>query len=179
MKAAIYFAEGFEEVEALSVVDVLRRGGVEVVMVGLDAMTITGAHHIQVGMDAVLSEVKHEQIDMMILPGGVLGVQNLSKSESLMAQLKAFKAQNKWLAAICAAPSILGLAGLLEGEAATCYPGYEDKLLGAKATGERVVLSGKTITAIGAGASLDFGYKILEVLKGKELSQEIKQKMMA
>lgn len=179
MKVAVYFATGYEEVEALSVVDVLRRGNVEVLMVGVDGKSVVSSHKVSINMDITIDEVNHDEINMMVLPGGVPGVYNLADNKLLVEQLKAFKAQNKWLAAICAGPSILGNLGLLEGEKATCYPGFEDKLLGCEHLGERVVLSNHIITGKGAGAALEFGYKILEVLKGKELSDQIRKAMIA
>jgi len=179
MKIAVYFATGYEEVEALSVVDILRRGNVEVIMVGVDGKTVVSARQVSINMDVTIDEVNHDEIDMIVLPGGLPGVDNLMKNETLVQQLKNFKAQDKWLAAICAGPSVLGKLGLLEGEKATCYPGFEDKLLGCEYTGERVELSHHIITGIGAGAALDFGYKILEVFQGKELAEKIRKAMIA
>ena len=180
MKVAVYFATGYEEIEALSVVDVLRRGGVEVLMVGADGkMAVNSRNNVSINMDALIEEVDHKEIDMMVLPGGVPGVDNLMANEALVANLKDFKEQVKWLAAICAAPSILGKLELLKGEKATCYPGYEQELIGCEHVAERVVVSNHLITSVGAGASLDFGYKILEVIKGKELSDKIRAAMQA
>ncbi len=180
MKVAVYFATGYEEVEALSVVDILRRGGVEVLMVGADGKKVVSSrNHVNINMDILVEEVNHEEIDMMVLPGGIPGVDNLIANETLVENLKAFKEKGKWLAAICAAPSVLGRLGLLKGEQATCYPGYENQLLGCEHVAERVVVSNHVITAVGAGASLDFGYKILEMIKGKELSDKIRAGMQA
>lgn len=179
MKVAVYFATGYEEVEALSVVDVLRRGGVEVVMVGVDGKTVVSSHQVSINMDTTIDQVDHSEIDMMVLPGGVPGVHNLAANGGLVENLKAFKMQGKWIAAICAGPSILGKIGLLEGEKATCYPGFEEQLLGASHVPERVVVSNHIITGIGAGAALDFGYKLLEVLKDQATSEKIRQAMIA
>ena len=180
MKVAVYFATGYEEVEALSVVDILRRGGVEVLMVGADGKKVVSSrNHVNINMDILVEEVNHEEIDMMVLPGGIPGVDNLIANETLVENLKAFKEKGKWLAAICAAPSVLGRLGLLKGEQATCYPGYEEQLLDCEHVAERVVVSNHVITAVGAGASLDFGYKILEMIKGKELSDKIRTAMQA
>ena len=180
MKVAVYFATGYEEVEALSVVDILRRGGIEVLMVGADGQkAVSSRNHVSINMDALVEEINHDEIDMMVLPGGVPGVNHLAENEILVKQLKEFKEKGKWLAAICAGPSILGNLGLLKGEQATCYPGYEEQLLGCEYLKEPVVVSNHIITAVGAGASLDFGYKILEMLKGKELSDKIRAAMKA
>ena len=179
MKVAIYFVPGFEEVEALSVVDVLRRGDVEVTMVGVEGMNVTSAHQITLQMDEVIENIDHKQYEMMILPGGP-GTSRLNESKILIDALKAFKEQGKYLAAICAAPSVLGQAGLLKGEKATCYPGYEDQLIGAEVlSDEKVVVSGKIITAKGAGPALAFGFKILEVLKGEKIASDIRKRMIA
>ena len=179
MKVAVYFATGYEEVEALSVVDVLRRGNIDVVMVGVDGKTVTSSHKVSINMDMVIEEVNHDEIDMMVLPGGVPGVYNLEANDLLVQALKSFKEQGKWLAAICAGPSILGNLGLLEREQATCYPGFEEKLLGCKHLDDKVVVSNRIITGKGAGVALEFGYKILENLKGKEIVDELRKAMIA
>ena len=177
MKAVVYFVPGFEEVEALAVVDVLRRGGVEVTMAGVEGMSVTSAHQITIQMDAMFSEIDHETVDMMILPGGP-GTARYNDCKELIHLLKKFKVEGKWLAAICAAPSILGQAGLLQGEKAICYPGYEEELIGAEVVREKVVVSNHIVTAVGAGAALDFGIKILEILKGREVSNTIRERMI-
>lgn len=178
MKVAVYFATGYEEVEALAVVDVLRRGGVDVSMVGVTGKSVASARQISINMDQTIEEVDHSQIDMMVLPGGLPGVDNLKANETVVQNLKAFKKEGKWLAAICAAPSILGELGLLEGEKATCYPGFEDKLLGAQVVNERTVISGKVITGKGAGTALEFGLAILSVIKEKELAHKVAKGMI-
>lgn len=179
MKVAVYFATGFEEVEALSVVDVLRRGNIEVIMVGVDGSTVVGSHKIGINMDKQINEVDHNEIDMIVLPGGMPGMTNLLASEAVQKNVKEFKAQNKWLAAICAAPSILGKLGLLEGEKATCYPSFEKNLIGCEHTGARLEVSHKIVTAKGPGVALDFGLKLLEILTNKELSEQIRKAMIA
>ena len=180
MKVAVYFGTGYEEIEALGAVDVLRRAGIEVILVGVDAKTVVSSHKISINMDAVITEINHDEVDMMVLPGGVPGVNNLANNALLLEQLKKFKNEGKWIAAICAAPGVvLGEAGLLEGEKATCYPGYEEKMRGCEAVDEKVVVSHKVITAKGAGVSLEFAYKILEVLKGKETADKIRHRMIA
>lgn len=179
MKVAVYFATGYEEIEALSVVDVLRRGGVEAIMVGVDGKTVVSAHKVSINMDMTLDEVNHDEIDMMVLPGGGLGTKNLAANNIIAHHLKEFKAQGKWIGAICAAPSVLGGLGLLQGEKATCYPGFEEQLLECTHVNDRVVVSGHIITGIGPAASLEFGYKILELLKGKEAADKVSEGMLA
>ena len=178
MKVAVYFATGYEEVEALSVVDVLRRGNIEVIMVGVTGETVTGSHGISINMDKTIDKVDHSTIDMMVLPGGLPGADNLMANTTLTDNLKKFKEEGKWLAAICAAPSILGRLGLLKGEKAICYPGFEDKLLEAEVVNAKAVLSNKIITGIGPGAALDFALKIVEVIKGKEVVDTLKHQMV-
>lgn len=179
MKVAVYFATGYEEIEALAVVDVLRRGNVEVSMVGVSGKTVVSARGISINMDTTLDEMNHDEIDMMVLPGGVPGIINLEANEKLMSELKSFKEKGKWLAAICAAPSILGNQGLLVGEKATCYPNYESKLMGCEHVDEKVVVSGKIVTGKGAGVAIDFALKILEVLVSKEVSDQVRKSMIA
>lgn len=179
MKAAVYFATGFEEVEALAPVDILRRGKVEVVMVGVSGKTVVSARNISVNMDTTIEEFDYNTVDMIVIPGGIPGVPNLEANEKVLESVKAFKKEGKWIAAICAGPSLLGKAELLAGEKATCYPGYEEFLLGAEHTGERVVRSGKVITGIGAGASLEFGYELLSALQGNEAAEKVRKGMIA
>ena len=178
MKVAVYFATGYEEVEALAVVDVLRRGGVDVSMVGVTGKSVASARQISINMDQTIDEVNHDEIDMMVLPGGIPGVDNVKANETLIQNLKAFKKEGKWIAAICAGPTILGELGLLEGEKATCYPGCEDALVGATVVNERTVISNKIITGKGAGAALEFGLAILSVIKGEEAAHKIAKAMI-
>lgn len=179
MKVAVYFATGYEEIEALAVVDVLRRGKIEVSMVGVASKTVVSARGISINMDTTLEELNHDEIDMMVLPGGVPGIINLEASEKLMNELKSFKEKGKWLAAICAAPSILGTQGLLVGERATCYPNYESKLIGCEHVDESVMVSGNIVTGKGAGVAIDFALKLLEVLASKEVAEEVRKSMIA
>lgn len=179
MKVAVYFAKGYEEIEALAVVDVLRRGNVETLMVGVDDKVVVSARGVAIQMDTTIDDLDIEEIEMMVLPGGVPGILNLEANEKLMSQLKDFKKNNKWLAAICAAPSILGKLGLLEGEKATCYPNYESTLVGCEPMDAPVVVSHKIVTGKGAGVAVDFALKILEVLKDKETSDKVRKAMIA
>ena len=177
MKVAICFATGYEEIEALSVVDVLRRGEVEITMVGVDGEEVTSSRGITVKMDEVIDNINFEEYDLLVLPGGLPGVDNLYKNKVLCEQVKCF-AKQKHVAAICAAPSILGRLGLVEGRKMVCYPGVEKELQGAKITKERVCQDQNIITGIGAGASLEFAFKILEIIKGEEVSERIKKAML-
>lgn len=178
MKVAVCFGTGYEEVEALTAVDILRRGQVDVTMVGVDGKAVSGSHGISVNMDQTAEETVFEDFDMIILPGGVPGIHSLAACKSLMDALKTFKEEGKWIAAICAAPSILGEAGLLEGEKVTCYPGFEEKLLGAEHQEEGVVLSNRFVTAKGAGYGFAFALKLLEIIKGRECAQKVRKGML-
>lgn len=178
MKVVVCFATGYEEVEALATVDVLRRAGIEVVMTGVDGAVVSSGRNIKIHMDELIERVKWPEIDMIMLPGGLPGVDNLIANEVLCENLKDFKEKGKWIGAICAAPSMLGKLGLLKGERATCYPGFEETLEGAVVTHERVTVSHKIVTGIGAGASLEFAFAVLEVLKGNEVAQKLKKAMM-
>lgn len=178
MKVAVFFGTGYEEVEALSVVDVLRRGKVDVTMVGVSGQAVTSSHGISINMDQTVEEIQFEDFGMLVLPGGVPGIHSLAACEQLMKALDQFKAENKWIAAICAAPSILGEAGLLKGEKATCYPGFEDKLLGCEHQEDGVVVSNHLITGKGAGYGFEFALKLLEIIKGKECAEQVKKGML-
>lgn len=178
MKVVVFFATGYEEVEALSVVDVLRRGGVEVVMAGVDGEVVASARGIKVQMDEEAENINYDEVDMVVLPGGIPGVDNLFASELVKNIVTDFKTQNKWIGAICAGPSVLGKWGLLEGETATCYPNFEQFLHGATHTDERTVVSNKIITGKGAGASFEFALKLLEVIAGNEKAEQIKNAML-
>lgn len=169
MKTAILFADGFEEVEAIAVVDVLRRAAVECTMVSITGnKVVSSARNVKIVVDKLMEEVNFDEYGMLILPGGMPGTKDLAESEEVEKIILKFYSNKKILAAICAAPSILGQLGLLEGEKAVCYPGYEEKLKGAVISGEKAVISNQFITSRGAGTALEFGLKIVEFIKGKE-----------
>ncbi len=169
----LFLAPGFEEIEALATVDILRRAGCELATVGVGGKQITGSHGIAVTADLDEKEVRADSADMVILPGGP-GTKNLEQS-SVMRQTVQYCAENgKYIAAICAAPSILGHMGLLKEHAATCFPGYEKELNAKELSAESVCVSGTVITAKGAGVAVDFALKIVEVLYGTEKSNELR-----
>lgn len=164
----LFLADGFEEIEALATVDILRRGGVDILTVGVTGEEVCGAHGIHVRADISLDLVEPDKMEGMILPGGIPGTPNLEKNEKVQTLLD-FSAENGlWICAICAAPSILGNKGLLSGKKATCYPGFEETLKGA-VIGTGVCVDGKIITGQGAGKSLDFAFTILDAI-GKDSS---------
>ena len=169
----VFLANGFEEIEALSVVDILRRAEINTKTVGIGGNIVTGAHGIIVNADILLSEVKCEDIAAVVLPGGMPGTTNLMNSVEL-SKIITFAAQNnKCIAAICAAPSVIGSMGLLKGKKAVCYPGFEKELLGAKIQDLRVCVDGNIITAIGPGAAMDFGLELVKTLKNEKMAEEI------
>lgn len=173
-KIAVFFAQGFEEIEALTVVDGCRRAGIEVVMTGVDnGKTCTGSHGIEVTLDAALEEMNFDELDMIVLPGGMPGTKNLEKCDLLMKQVDEFYQNGKWIAAICAAPSIFGHRNILAGKKACCYPGFEGELTGAQVTDRPVECDGNVITSRGMGCAIEFTLKIIEVLVSKEKADEI------
>lgn len=170
----VFLAEGFEEVEAVTTIDLLRRAGLptHIVAVG-DRASVTGAHGIVIQGDLLIDEVYSADVDALVLPGGLPGVTNLKASAKLRSLIEEAAAASKLLAAICAAPSILGELGLLEGLQATAYPGFEQYLTGAEAQPKAVVRSGQFITGRSAGATIDFALAIIEALAGREQADAV------
>lgn len=170
----ILLADGFEEAEAIVPADMLRRAGVQVALVGVTGPSATGGHGITVACDLELAQVKPEEMEMLVLPGGLGGVENIGASPAAMDLIREAAASGRYLAAICAAPTLLGALGLLDGRRAVCYPGLEGKL-GAAAVqkGQSVVEDGRIITGEGPGAAFDFGLKLAEVLKGAGAAKQV------
>lgn len=178
-KIFIHLAEGFEEIEALTPVDVLRRAGCEVQMVSVSGnMLVHSSRNVGVQADILFENANYSEADMLVLPGGMPGSKNLDLHEGLKEKLLQADRNGKWIAAICAAPMVLGHLGLLQGKKATCYPGNEKDLIGATSTGKAVEIDDNFITGKGAGSSIKFSLALVEVLIGKEKAQEIKSKMM-
>ena len=174
----IFLADGFEELEALNPVDVLRRAGVPVTTVGVGNKTVTGSHQIPVTCDKTVEELSSfEDMEMVILPGGMPGTVNLENSPVVQKALEWAAGKELWIGAICAAPSVLGHKGLLKGKRAVCFPGFEDALDGAELSKESVCIAGRIITAKGAGAALEFALALVKCLKGDAASQTIKETM--
>ena len=174
----LFLANGFEESEALVPLDILRRGGVEIKTVGVDGKTVTGSHNITVSTDITADEVVLDtSLEAIILPGGMPGTLNLEKSETVGNAINFAVTSERLIAAICAAPSILGHKNLLFGKKAVCYPGFEKELFGAVICDKPCVRDGNIITAIGAGAAFDFGLSILSYLKGEKAAETVKKAM--
>ena len=174
MKALIFFANGTEEVEALTPLDYLRRAGVETLLVGVSGKTQTGSHGITVETDIAAADLPFDvDFDLLVFPGGMPGTDNIERSPVAKALLTRAADENKFIAAICAAPKILGSAGLLKGKKATCYPGFEKHLVGAEISGEKAVRSGNIITATGAGAANEFAFALISALFGAKKADDI------
>lgn len=170
----VFFAEGFEEIEALTVVDLLRRADISVKMTGIPgAGSVTGSHGICVGMDISIDEVSLEEAAMLVLPGGMPGTKHLGACEKLAALLKKADEQKIRIGAICAAPSVLGDLGLLNGKKAVCYPGFEERLEGAEVLREQVVTDGHITTSRGMGTAIPFGLEMISRLKSEEEAERI------
>jgi 4-methyl-5(b-hydroxyethyl)-thiazole monophosphate biosynthesis len=178
-KANIYLAEGFEEIEAVTVIDVLRRAGLEVHTVAVSRQReVMGVHHILVAADKSFEEHDNSAADLLVLPGGMPGTANLEQHEGLRALIREFYESGKYIGAICAAPSILGKLGILEGAQATCFPGFEAQLKGAECSGKPVVQHKNIITSRGAGTAMLFALKLVELLAGPEKAAELKQQLL-
>lgn len=173
----IFLADGFEEVEALAPLDILRRANLETKTVGVTGMEVKGAHDICVKADIALSDVDFEKIDAVILPGGLLGTENLDKNENVKEAVKWANDNKKLVCAICAAPSILGKMGILNGKEATCYPGFEDSFGDGKYIKQSVVRSDNIITSDGMGSAFKFGFAITSALLSEETAEKIKQQI--
>ena len=176
----MFLADGFEEVEALCPLDILRRAGLEVTTVGIGKDTIIGAHGITVQADIPDVLYRDSTPDMIILPGGMPGSSNLDQSKTVDTALRAASRKGAFLCAICAAPMVLGKRGYLSGKRAVCYPGFEEYLEGAEVSEtETVVRDGNIITAKGMGVALDFGLELVRALKGNDTAEQIKASVFA
>ena len=177
-RAAVFLAEGFETVEALAVVDICRRAGIDTVTISVsDDRRVSTSHGILVEADELIADTDLDSFDMLILPGGMPGTENLEKCTPLMDKLDEFNAAERYISAICAAPRILGKKGFLKGRRATCFPGVEGFLEGAVHTGSKVEADGHFITGRGMGTAIEFALAIVERLEGKEKAQQVAEKI--
>lgn len=178
MKVRVLFATGYEEVEALTVVDLLRRAGIECLMVATDDRDeVTSSHKITIKMDERLSDID-ESADMLVLPGGIPGVPNLIANDKVRKLVTDQYNSGKYVAAICAAPTALGEFGLLKDKKAICYPGMESGLYCREVVTESVVVDGNVITSRGLGTAIPFGLKLVELLKDKATADSIAEKVV-
>jgi 4-methyl-5(b-hydroxyethyl)-thiazole monophosphate biosynthesis len=178
--AVVVLAEGFEEIEAITCIDVLRRAGVDVRVAGLagKGQAVRGAHDITIKVDVQLAEVSDESMDMLVLPGGMPGTRNLAADECLLALIRRSAESGKWLAAVCAAPTVLHAAGVLSGRRVTSYPSCSQQLTGASYVSEAVVRDGNIITSRGVGTALAFALELVRVLVGNEKAEELAAAML-
>lgn len=172
-----FLADGFEEIEAITPTDILKRAGFEVKTVGVTGMTVTGAHNICVNADISLNEVDLTKAELLFLPGGMPGTTNLQNSKVLEQLIINANKNGIYIAAICAAPLILGTLNILNGKNATCFPGFEEYLSGAKLKCDGVVCDGNIITAKGAGAAHTLAFTLVSMLKSESCSEELKTAM--
>ena len=171
---AVLLADGFEEIEALTPVDVLRRGAVKVVTSSVNGdLCVCGGHNIMVDADDIIENIDYDELEAVILPGGSQGTENLEKCSAIEEILEHAHKNDKLMCAICAAPKILGKYKYLDGKKATCFPGYESDLYGARTSKDDVVVDGNVITSRGMGTAMDFSLAILERLKGKKAANMI------
>ena len=175
----MFIAEGFEEIEALCPLDLMRRAGLNVKTVGVGGASVTGAHGITVNTDLTDKDTLDENAEMIFLPGGMPGTLNLAASDVVRTAILNAHKNGSYIAALCSAPSILGDIGLLDGKNAVCYPGFEERLTGATVCYDKVVLDGKLLTARGMGAALDMGLKIVEIFCGKTAADDLRHAVIA
>ena len=175
MEALIFLTTGFEEIEALATIDILCRGGVDIHSVSLTGdRTVTGGHRISVVADYLFEEADFENAVMLIIPGGTV---KFNEHDGLKREILEFAKKGRRIAAICAAPMVLGGLGLLKGKKATCYPGYEKYLVDADVIENPLVVDGNITTARAAGFTQYFALELLRQLKGKEVADDVAQKM--
>lgn len=172
----VLLADGFEEIEALEPIDIMRRAGLDVVTVGIADKMVTGAHGITVAADIGMDGVDVDKLELLMLPGGA-GHELLDASNDVHYLINTAHAKGVYISAICAAPSIIGKKGLLDGKKATCFPGFERYLYGAEVCADKVVHDGQFITGKGAGAAADFGFKMVELLCGADKAKELRGAM--
>ena len=173
-RVCIFFANGLEEIEGLTVVDLMRRAGIPVSIISIsNSLEIIGAHQIKIAADALFSDMDFTDTEMLVLPGGMPGTTHLAAFAPLCKLLQEFSTSGKYVAAICAAPTVLGELGILKGKKATCYPGMEAKLTGAEASAMPVVIDGNIITSRGMGTAIAFAGELIALLEGRETSDEI------
>ena len=180
-KIALFLAEGFEEIEAVTPMDLLRRAGIDLITAGVTGPMITGGHGITIRADRELKELtgSADSFDGVIVPGGVGGAENIAASVPAVEFIKNMMNAGKLVAAICAAPAlVLTPLGIIDGKQATCYPGFEEKFTGAKFAAQRVVADGNVITSRGPGTAAEFSIAIIAYLEGEEKAEQIRSRTL-
>lgn len=173
----VFLAEGFEEIEAVTTIDILRRANCDVKTVGISSKLVKGTNNIVIDTDTTIQEINKTDIDMIILPGGMPGTINLENSDIVKDCINYCVENEKYIAAICAAPSILGHMGILKGKKAVCYPGFEKDLKEAEIIKDNVCIDKNIITANGPGSSMNFALILVELILGKNISEKIKESL--
>ncbi len=177
-KVALLLAPGYEELEAVTVVDVLRRAGIECVIAGLEEGPIPSARNVRIVPDVTIEHLDPQELELVVLPGGLPGVENLKRDPRVKELLEKIKGRGKMCAAICAAPGALAAFGWLEGKKATIYPSLRDELKGAEVADDPVVVDGNVVTSQGPGTALPFAFTLVELLAGREKASEVARQML-
>ena len=171
----IHLAEGFEEIEAVTIIDVLRRAGLKVITVSVTGKyLVTGSHKIEIKADRLFEDIDYSMGRMIIMPGGMPGAKNLNEHLGLKSQIIEYYKEGKFLGAICAAPMVLGNLGILKGKKAVCYPGFESYLVGADLSMNAFITDNKVITGRGVGAALQFSLEIVRIMKGEKSAEQLR-----
>ncbi len=178
LKIIIPLAEGFEEIEAVTCIDVLRRGGIEVVTVALDSLDVKGAHNIIIRADTSISSINYSKFDGILLPGGMPGATTLRDDERVIKLIQELAKGEKLIAAICAAPIALEQAGILTNKKATSYPGFDKEMVSCNYQNDRVVVDNNIITGRGPGVALEFALNIVSYLVGETKVEELEKGML-
>jgi protein deglycase len=178
-KVLVPLAEGFEEIEAVAIIDLLRRAGIEVHTASLDGPRVTGSRGVTVLADQALDAVAEDDYDMIVLPGGMPGAKHLKDDPRVISLLRRYAAEGRFTAAICAAPSVLAHAGLLEERAATSFPGFlsAESAPGLRLCDDSVVIDGKVVTSRGAGTAMEFGLALIGLLAGADARRQVEERL--
>jgi 4-methyl-5(b-hydroxyethyl)-thiazole monophosphate biosynthesis len=177
-KVLLILARGFEEIEAITAIDILRRAGIETTVAGLDSELITGSHNIPIKCDTILAEVDQQEYSHLVLPGGQPGTNNLKDDDRVLQLITDFNRQNKVVAAICAAPTVLQAAGILAGKRITSYPAERQNFISSNYADDKVVQDNNIITSRGVGTAIDFALTLVENIKGREIRRNIAEKIL-
>jgi 4-methyl-5(b-hydroxyethyl)-thiazole monophosphate biosynthesis len=177
MKVLVPLAQGFEEIEAVAIIDVLRRASIAVTTVHLSGTPVTGSHNIVIDADTGINTVNVEEFSCIVLPGGMPGSENLKNNSAVISLIQKIHSSGGIIAAICAAPLVLGHAGLLKNKNATCFPGFEATMKGAQCRNEPVVVDGNIVTGRGPGSAIPFALKLVELMKDKKTADNLKEGM--
>ncbi len=177
MKVLVPLAEGFEEIEAVTVIDVLRRADIEVVVAGIGGTSVKGAHHILVTAESEIGGIHESGFDAVVLPGGMPGSANLRDDGRVLSIIRSIHGRKGIVAALCAAPIVLAEAGVIDEKNVTCYPGFEKELGGASYSPKPVIVDGNIVTGKGPGCAIPFALKLVEILSGEERARGLKNQM--